>query len=752
MKKFTFFLIAASFLLFPLSKIFSQNITDEYGTSSENRYLSGLGIAASYAYLSYSPFYDQNINGSLEMWIMPISFTGNDKTLISKGATTNVSFLWGLSSGTGQMFFRIGTTIFSNTGGTSPALNTWSHVAVTWGGGPNFTVKFYLNGVLTGNAVSLSATWNNNSDEIRIGGSEAYPGNAFIGNIDEVRYWSVELPSSKIVNNRFIGIGDVPGSNSTGQLTTNSYYTGLIASWTFNRTDIVNDEIGGHNGNYTGSAVSIPQTSSVPLPYNFALKFGGTNNDYIIVPHNTAFNQTTDGTIDLWYYPISFNTEQILLSKGASTITTTMILGVTASTGKLYFGTGSSVALNTTGNGLTLNQWNHIAVTWSTSGNNFIVNFYKNGHLNGSPSTIARPMPINTNNFYIGNSQVYNLPAKGFIDELRIWNPALTQEVIKEYMFVSCRSFTANLIAAWNFDGSLNNFSSYGGALTASFNNGSTNNCRFSGFLNDDTPGQFGSAFISHTTVINRKGSPNPFPPGFNLSNPFVTIPDNNAGGVSDSIIISNYPGILNSIEVFLSVSHTWVGDLVISLKAPNGQSRTLTSRYGGSADNILSFFNDNFTYTPSSTEYIPPWGFLKPTTPFNQFGGTTMQGTWTIKCVDAAGGDIGVLRGWGIRFNNLVSAEPVSGQIPDKFNLCQNYPNPFNPSTNIKFDIPKDENVNITLFDILGRKVHTLINEVKKAGEYNVVFDGSSLSSGTYFYRIEAGDFVDTKKMVLIK
>jgi subtilisin-like proprotein convertase family protein len=752
MKKFTFFLIAASFFIFSLSDIFSQNITDEYGYQNSNRYLGGLGIAASYAYLTSSPAFNQNTNGSLEMWIMPASFTGNDKTLISKGATTNVSFLWCLTSGTGQMYFRIGTTIFSNTGGTAPALNQWSHVAVTWSGGPNFTVKFYLNGIQTGNAVSLSATWYTNSDEIRIGGSEAYPGNAFIGNIDEVRYWSVELPSSKIINNRFIGIGDIQGSNSTGQLTTNSYYTGLIASWTFNRTDIVNDEIGGHNGNYTGSAASMPQTSSVPLPYNFTLKFGSTNIDYMTVSHHSAFNQTTDGTIDLWYYPTSFNTEQILLSKGASAVTTTMILGVTASTGKLYFGTGSSIALNTTGSGLTLNQWNHIAVTWSTSGSNFIVNFYKNGYLNGSPSTIARPMPTNTDNFYIGSSQVYNLPAKGFIDELRIWNPALPQEEIRKYIFVSCRSFTANIVAAWNFDGSLNNFSSYGGALNASFNSGSTNNCRFSGYLNDDTPGQFSSAYISHTTVINRTGSPNPFPPGFNLSNPFVAIPDNNSSGVSDSIIIPDYPGTLNSIEVFLSVAHTWVGDLVITLKAPNGQTRTLTSRNGGSADNILSFFNDNFTYTPSSNEYIPPWGFLKPTTPFNQFGGSTIQGTWIIKCTDNASSDVGVLRGWGIRFNNLVNVEPVSGNIPGKFILYQNYPNPFNPVTNIKFDIPKDEYVAITIFDMLGRETSNLINEFKKAGSYSVRFDGANLSSGTYFYRINAGSFVDTKKMVLIK
>jgi hypothetical protein len=83
---------------------------------------------------------------------------------------------------------------------------------------------------------------------------------------------------------------------------------------------------------------------------------------------------------------------------------------------------------------------------------------------------------------------------------------------------------------------------------------------------------------------------------------------------------------------------------------------------------------------------------------------------------------------------------------------LYQNYPNPFNPVTNIKFDLPKDEFVKIILYDILGREAAPVINEFKKAGTYEVKFDGSNLSSGTYFYRIEAGDFVDTKKMILVK
>jgi subtilisin-like proprotein convertase family protein len=757
MKKLTFFCLA---ILFITARLTTQPNTDEYGFQNCNRYLSGLGIAASYVNVPSQAAFDQNSAGSIEMWIYPTSFTGNTKTLISKGATSNVSFLWGLSASTGRMFLSIGNFTYQNSTGASPPLNTWSHVAVTWSGGPNFAVKFYLNGAQTGSTVTNTASWNVNNDPIRIGGSQAFNTNAFIGNIDEVRFWGIELPASKIASNRFAGIGDIANCNSGGNLTVNSYYSGLISSWTFNATNQAYDYISNFHGTYLGSAASAEQTMSSPLPYNFALKLGGSSGDYILVPSHSNFNQNSDGTLEAWFKPISFSTEQILISKGASASTISFILGVTAGTGKLYFGSGNSIALNSTGSGLALNKWNHIAVTWSTSGSSFIVTFYLNGKLNGSPSTITRNFPTNNDMVYIGKSQVYNLPAKGWIDELRLWHPALTNSEITKYMFVSSRSFsTSNLLAAWNFDGTILNFAAATPSINGFFNTGSDNNCRFSGFTNDSVTGAFSNTYISHISVINRKGSPNPFPQGFNIRSPNLIIPDNNATGVSDSIIIANYPGLANKVEIFLSVEHTWVGDLTITLRAPNGQTRIVITANGGAADNIMSFFNDDFTYLPSNALYLPPWGYAKPISAFGNFGSSSMEGTWVIKCVDGASSDIGSLLGWGIRFNNLVSVQPVSGIVPDKYNLYQNYPNPFNPVTTIKFDLPRDENVKIFLYDVLGRETASLVNEFKKAGSYEIKFDGINLASGTYFYRIEARqagsstiDFVDTKKMILVK
>jgi hypothetical protein len=91
--------------------------------------------------------------------------------------------------------------------------------------------------------------------------------------------------------------------------------------------------------------------------------------------------------------------------------------------------------------------------------------------------------------------------------------------------------------------------------------------------------------------------------------------------------------------------------------------------------------------------------------------------------------------------------------ELPGKYSLTQNYPNPFNPSTKINFSLPVEGNVTLRIYDILGREIRTLINnEIKPAGQYTINFDASILPSGVYLYRLQAGNFVQVKKMMLLK
>ncbi|MEE8418233.1 MAG: T9SS type A sorting domain-containing protein, partial [candidate division Zixibacteria bacterium] len=88
----------------------------------------------------------------------------------------------------------------------------------------------------------------------------------------------------------------------------------------------------------------------------------------------------------------------------------------------------------------------------------------------------------------------------------------------------------------------------------------------------------------------------------------------------------------------------------------------------------------------------------------------------------------------------------------PEKFSISQNYPNPFNAMTVIRYSLPEPSDVIIEIYDILGRKVETLVNEKQPVGYHQEIWDATVRSSGIYFYRIQAGDHSETRKMVLIK
>jgi hypothetical protein len=102
---------------------------------------------------------------------------------------------------------------------------------------------------------------------------------------------------------------------------------------------------------------------------------------------------------------------------------------------------------------------------------------------------------------------------------------------------------------------------------------------------------------------------------------------------------------------------------------------------------------------------------------------------------------------------DNMTSVREIGTAVqPLNYTLEQNYPNPFNPSTRIKFQIPISNQVTLKVFDVLGREVKALVNEEMKAGSYETTFDAKGLASGVYYYRIQAGNFVETKKLMLLR
>jgi hypothetical protein len=157
------------------------------------------------------------------------------------------------------------------------------------------------------------------------------------------------------------------------------------------------------------------------------------------------------------------------------------------------------------------------------------------------------------------------------------------------------------------------------------------------------------------------------------------------------------------------------------------------------------SITNNKFTITTdlNSNPFGTPW----PHTINGTFSATGEQasGTWSASVAGVA-----CSGSWG-PVGPATSVEDESG-LPKQFALEQNYPNPFNPSTTIKYELPKSSEIRLSVFDILGREVPVLVNERREAGVHEVKFDGSSFASGVYFYRLQAGDFVSTKRMLILK
>lgn len=742
--------VAVIFMIITIKISFSQDTNpvmpltgDSYGSGSNNGILGNLGGVGRYCAIPHNTLLNPAITGSVEAWIYLTAYNESTSCIVQKGNT----FYFGVGSNgiNHKLFLNTNGTLFSSN--DAVPLNRWVHVSASWlQSSPNSLVTFTIDGLSNGGQ-SLASTWSNNTDSLTIGCSRLLPSTFLNGYIDEVRLWNAARSVSEIARTRFIGVGDGPAANQSAALTTNEDYKYLLASWTFNLGGLVYEDINNLVGFFRGgTAVQFTNIPGQPIPYNLSMYFPGNINSHVRVPNNSAFNLTGGGTIEAWVYcnpPGGYT----IISKGSTVANTTFRLYIQGN-GLLSLQLGN---ISNFSGIVPFQKWSHVAVTWSgAGGGNYSLKFYINGKFN-SEQLLATSIPINNDPVRIGNLQWdANNNFNGYMDDLRIWSREMTQIEIKANMFNSTRSQTliGPLVASWDFEGNLNNISSNAG-INGTFNTGAANTCRFSGYLNETTTGPISDVFDAHPTTINRKENPsNPFPGGFSLKVPDKTIPAGTT--VYDTIFIPGNAN-LNDIEVFLSVQQPSVSGIIAKLKAPNGQERSLVSINGGQGNGILTFFKDGNTALSS---FNAPWSYLAaPFQAFNLFGLTSPQGNWVLSVQNTTGQPEGKLLGWGLRINNTVTGvQPVTGNLPEKFNLKQNYPNPFNPVTTVEFSVPKESKVKLKVFDILGKEVMFLVNQNLQAGNYKIDIDASLLSSGTYFYKMESDGYSDVKKMILIK
>lgn len=196
-------------------------------------------------------------------------------------------------------------------------------------------------------------------------------------------------------------------------------------------------------------------------------------------------------------------------------------------------------------------------------------------------------------------------------------------------------------------------------------------------------------------------------------------------------------------------------GDAGILKRTTNGGTNWTTINSGTTNDlQNIKFITSTKLYCVGSTGTI-----LKSTDAGLTWATQVSNTTVSLRGIDVfTSDDNGIVVGAGGTIRRTTNGGALTGfvqqsnEIPNAYALSQNYPNPFNPETNLKFQIPKAGFVKLAVYDILGKEVAALVENQLTAGTYSVNFNASSLPSGTYFYRINAGEFIETRKMILIK
>jgi len=256
------------------------------------------------------------------------------------------------------------------------------------------------------------------------------------------------------------------------------------------------------------------------------------------------------------------------------------------------------------------------------------------------------------------------------------------------------------------------------------------------------------SGGISPTTQLNFEigtGVPNG---ASESATPGLAIPDNNATGITSTLkVVGTGATVTSNLNVDVEITHTWIGDLILTLKSPAGTSVILHNRTGSSADDIIGNYPLTLTPTQALTGLI----------------GQPLDGNWELKVSDNEGQDLGTLVSWGINDVTGFECEDYVSAVgddilPTRFAIGGNHPNPFNPATTISFSVPENAGqVTLTIFDVSGRLVRTLESSSLSAGNYSRQWNGRdtqgrAVSSGAYFYRLSGNGFSEARKMILVQ
>ena len=774
-------------LLFATASIFAQSKSLYFSGTAGNQ----SGIASGFKNLVDSVY-------TQEVWIKPDAFTaswGEAHVIQFIGDYHSQLFLNIKNADTAWVYTQDGNASWEN--GTVVTLDKWTHIAYVRDGVDD-SARIYVNGILSSTVVLDHDYPTKGDSNLVIGLYNGYESgeSSYSGLMDEIRIWNKALSDEEIQANMGIELnGDEDGL--VAYYNFNEQSGNVLKDKTSNTLDIQLKNMDATNWRTENSPASAPATNELVALWHFdegsdtiatdasgngkngILKEGAVFSEsgvsgssisiagsgHVLVPGGGSLDKINEKiTIETWVKPSSLSKRNIVLAQWDGSAGQRAYVLYLETDGTVNFmlspnGDGGGFKEMASTTSIDTTQWNQVVVT--SDGDSMRI--YINGKFDAVAVAPDGGIYVPTTPLYIGdwgwgnvadNTEQYN----GLIDEMALYNYAISEDSIKAH-YANLKPPVANeLVALWHFDEGSDTI-----AVDASGNGKD-------GILKDGAvfadAGVSGSAIeiagTGHILVpgggsldkINKKIAIETWiKPASLLSQRNIILAqwDGSAGQrayvlylETDGIIHfmlspSGDGGGFKEIASTSSIDSTKWNQIVVT---SDGDSMRI---YINGESDAVSEAPSGGIYVPTKPLYIGDWGWGDVADNTEQYNGLIDEMALYNYAIS-----VDTIKA---HYENLnpVGVETIT-DVPNKFLLHQNYPNPFNPTTVISFALPKASDVQLSVFNILGEKVAQLVDGKMVAGNYNVNFNATNLASGIYIYKLKAGNFSTVKKMILMK
>jgi len=532
------------------------------------------------------------------------------------------------------------------------------------------------------------------------------------------------------------------------------------------------------------------------------LKFDGVD-DYVNVAHNSSINISTDWSLEVWVKPDTIqDVYQAILSKTSTPRAPS--LWIRNGFAEVWFTPGGANGKQLQGNiPFKANEWTHLAATYNSS----TLFLYVNGDLDTSLALSVFP-DTNSHNWTFGQRGDGGFYYAGEMDEVRIWNIARSADQINYYKDYNIRNDVEGLQGLWHFNDAV------GAARvweeTQNRNHGSVFGAEI---IDSDSPVESLPANSLHLDGLSSFVSI-PHNPSLDVSThwtletwikPDTLLIGNSLGW--QALISKNWSPRPPSLWIFQDRLEVWfesdssgdvaqaVGSNILKQNKWQHVAATYDSNFitiyvngkidivvenhlvpqGSTKDWAIGQRGDNDFWYKGFMDEVRIWNRaldqkeIQQRILFSQGPANALIGAWGFNQlvtdeVETVKDNSGNENDGSVDAQSLVDSDTpvdflvtavnplVKIVLPKEISLLQNYPNPFNPTTTIPFHLNKSGKISLKIYDLLGRKVLDLLNKNFSAGNHSIKVDMNSLTSGTYFYQLKAGNSVQTKRLVLLR